>query len=187
MGNKCGAKKSTRNGRKGGKCGNRGMTNGRCRFHGGMSTGPKVPNTRLNAFKDGKYAAFKTGMYARQLNGQAAKIVLSDRLGSLDHELEIARFQLAMAMRAQAQADGGPELEEIVEHDLVGFGSKKDTTSRVRDYAAIIDKRLLRIESLEKSRMMLLLQLGGDVPPDMDAAKLTPGSPDEKTPANPIR
>lgn len=174
MADKCGAKT-----RAGGRCRKPKMPNGRCKYHGGMSTGPKVPNTRRNAFKH--------GIYTKVLNEQAAQVVSADRLGTLDHELRIARYQLAMAMEAQARADGEPELEEIVEHDLVGFGSKKDTTKRVKDYAAIIDKRLARIESLEKSRLMLLIKLGFDEPADMDAAKLTPGTPDETPPAKPIR
>ena len=29
--------------RQGAPCGNLGMANGRCRFHGGLSTGPKTP------------------------------------------------------------------------------------------------------------------------------------------------
>jgi len=174
MADKCGAKT-----RVGGRCRKPKMPNGRCRFHGGMSTGPKTPNTKRNAFKH--------GIYARLLNAQAKQALSTNHLGTLDHELRIARFQLSMAMEAQARANGEPELEEIVEHDLVGFGSKKDTTTRVRDYAAIIDKRLARIESLEKSRLMLITKLGLDDPPDMDAGKLTPGTPDEPPPANPIR
>ncbi|WP_428977804.1 HGGxSTG domain-containing protein [Lichenibacterium minor] len=35
--NQCGART-----RQGGACGNLGMTNGRCRFHGGLSTGPRT-------------------------------------------------------------------------------------------------------------------------------------------------
>lgn len=174
MADKCGAKT-----RAGGKCRKPKMPNGRCRYHGGMSTGPKSPNTQRNAFKH--------GIYAKLLTDQAAAVVATDRLGALDHELSVARYQLAMALEAQAQANGEPELDEIVVRDLRGPGSKKDTISRVRDYAAIIDKRLARIESLEKSRLALIMKLGLDDPADMDASKLTPGTPDEPAPANPIR
>ena len=45
---KCGAKT-----RSGGRCANYGMKNGRCRMHGGKSTG--APKGNQNAFKHGLY------------------------------------------------------------------------------------------------------------------------------------
>jgi uncharacterized protein YjcR len=47
---RCGAKT-----RKGTPCKSPGMKNGRCRMHGGMSTG--APKGNKNAFKHGRYSA----------------------------------------------------------------------------------------------------------------------------------
>lgn len=58
--------------------------------------------------------------------------------------------------------------------------------SRVHDYVAIIDKTMARIESLERTRLILRSELGID-DSELDADRLTPGAPDEPTPASPIR
>ena len=173
MANKCGAKT-----RAGGRCRANGMANGRCRVHGGPSTGPKTPNTAQNARTH--------GIYARHLTDEEQAQYPSVTAGSVEHELKIARFQLARTLAAQAAAAGKPELEEITSHKVVGPGSRKDILSKVRDYPGIINMQLARIESLEKTLLALRIEQPPD-PSSLDADKLTPGTPDETPPAKPIR
>ena len=47
--------------RKGSPCANWGMKNGRCRMHGGMSTGPKTPEGKERS----RRANWKHGQYSR--------------------------------------------------------------------------------------------------------------------------
>lgn len=174
MANKCGAKT-----RAGGRCRKPAMPNGRCRYHGGLSTGPKKPNSAKNALKHGIYSAHWTDAEKAASNAFV--------LGNVDAELHLTKIRLARALAAEALANGQPELDEVTEHDQIGEeGSREDRKSKVRDYVAIIDRLTARIESLEKTRVLLRLESGLD-PADMDADKLTPGSPDEAPPKNPIR
>lgn len=174
MANKCGAKT-----RAGGRCSRLGMLNGRCYFHGGKSTGPKdTTKTALNAVKHGIYTRHMT-------DGERADYA-AVQLGTVDDELRMTRIQLARALAAQAASKGQLEISEVVTHRVIGPGSRRDVTKIVRDYTPIIDRLTARIESLEKTRAMLR----ADNPPDpgsLDADKLTPGTPDEPAPENPIR
>jgi hypothetical protein len=82
------------------------------------------------------------------------------RVGAVEEELLIARLQLRRALRAQARADelpDGMEVAETVERD----GSEKaagrsEVKKKLRDYPAVINTMLGRIESLEKTRLDLL-------------------------------
>src|SRR5579872_5012141 len=107
MADKCGAKN-----RRGKKCGNRGMANGRCKFHGGMSTGPKKPNTKFNALKH--------GIYAKQLLPGELPLYRAMQLGSVDHEIRLTRLRLRRALIAETAANGELEIEEVITRDLVG-------------------------------------------------------------------
>lgn len=158
MASKCGAKT-----RAGGRCQQPGMPkNGRCRYHGGLSTGPGLGNQN----------ATKTGIYARHMSEDEQKDYHSLTLGNVDHELRVARVQLARALAAQAAANGDTELEEVVKHDLIGTeGSKKDEKRRVRDYPSIINMLLGRIESLEKTRAELIKR-GEENPDDPDKSPI---------------
>jgi hypothetical protein len=176
MANKCGAKT-----RASGRCRQPAMPNGRCRYHGGLSTGPKDQTGNKNRLVHGIYAKF--------LTEDERTDYATLKLGSVEDELRLTRIRLARALAAEQKAQGEPELDEVTKHDLIGTeGSKKDTKSKVRDYVGIIDKLTARIESLEKTRA-LLIELGADPdPPDSPSAdRLTPGTPDEATPQNPIR
>lgn len=159
MANLCGAKT-----RADGRCRKSQMPNGRCRYHGGMSTGPKTPNTRMNAFK--------LGLYSKQLLPDEVKLYREIKLGNVDEELTLTRIRLRRALQAETAAAGLPELSEIITRDLVGEeGSARDEKSIVRDYSALIDKLTARIESLEKTRADLLkASEGGD--PDDDQAPI---------------
>ena len=174
MADHCGAKT-----RSGGKCRGMPMPNGRCRMHGGGSTGPKIPNSARNAIKHGIYASF--------LTDEEVELTQQIKLGSVEDELRLARIRLRRALAAEQNAAGAPELDEVIERDVdAKVGARREEKHKVRDYVGIIDKLMSRVESLERTRLILRTELGID-PEDMDADRLTPGAPDEPTPASPIR
>lgn len=154
MADKCGAKT-----RAGGRCRKSPLPNGRCRFHGGMSTGPKTYNAGRNALKH--------GIYSKYLNDEDQVIYRTQKLGTIDEELRLCRVRLNRALAAEAAANGEAELDEIVTHDLIGEeGSREDTKKKVRDYGAHVHREIGRIESLEKTRAELLKR--ADDEPDDD-------------------
>jgi hypothetical protein len=152
--------------------------NGRCRFHGGLSTGPGKGNQN----------AATHGIYAKHLTEDEREVYASLKFGNVEHELSLQRIRLARALAAETAANGKPELDEVTTHDQIGEeGSREDRKEKVRDYVGIIDRITARIESLEKTRA-LLIELGADPNKDAPSADaLTPGKPDEATPAAPIR
>jgi hypothetical protein len=142
MANNCGAKT-----RAGGRCRKPKMPNGRCRFHGGLSTGPGLKNQN----------AVTHGIYAREWTDEEIEVSRHVQLASLDDEIRLTSIRLRRALAAEAAAQGKPELEEITEHDLIGQeGSRQDIKSKVRDYVGIIDRLTGRLESLKKARADLL-------------------------------
>jgi hypothetical protein len=174
MADKCGAKT-----RAGGRCQQAGMPNGRCRYHGGLSTGPKNPNSAKNALLH--------GMYARHFSDEEMAASAETKVGSVEMEIRICRMRLGRALAAENAAKDKPELEEIVKRDVSkNVGARNERKWRVRDYGRVINDILSRIESLEKTRLLLLLE--ADPAEDSPTANtLTPGSPDEAPPPNPIR
>lgn len=64
------------------------MPNGRCRFHGGKSTGPPEGNSN----------ARKHGIYGSVLNEEEKADWDLIEIGKLSDELKIARFQLRRAL-----------------------------------------------------------------------------------------
>lgn len=172
MADKCGAKT-----RSGGRCRTSAMPNGRCRMHGGLSTGPSP----------GSQNALKHGMYAKYFTDGEMAASADTKLGDVELEIRICRLRLARALAAEKASKDKPELDEIIKRDIsIRVGARKESRWRIRDYGKIIDTILGRIESLEKMRLLLRI----DLPPsdaDLNADALTPGSPDEAAPANPIR
>lgn len=143
MADKCGAKT-----RSGGKCQGKAMPNGRCRMHGGPSTGPKDNRGNTNAVKHGIYLSRLTE--AEQADYQALE------LGSVDHELRLARIRLARALDAEKAARAEPEVEEVIENEGGGMTiAVRSTKKKVKDYTSIIDRFMQRIESLERTRKTL--------------------------------
>ncbi len=139
----CGAKT-----RAGGKCKAPAMRNGRCRVHGGASTGPVDQTGNANAVTH--------GIYARFMAPEEVADVMGVELGSVDHELRLARVRLMRALQAEQAAAGRPEILEVIENEGGGLAiARESKKSVVRDYQGIIDKCLARIESLEKTRKAL--------------------------------
>lgn len=125
------------------------MANGKCRVHGGASTGPK------NLF--GKTNAKTHGIYLQHLN-DSERVQYNDLdLGAVDHELRLTRIRLARALDAENKNAGTLELSETTQND--GGGENLARESRkliVKDYASIIDRLTARVESLEKTRQLLI-------------------------------
>ncbi|MDB5966479.1 MAG: hypothetical protein JWQ72_2979 [Polaromonas sp.] len=144
MAESCGAKT-----RSGGPCKTAPMQNGRCRMHGGAT-----PKTNQNAVTHGIYRKLLTPEEQLDYDGL--------ELGKVDDELRLMRIRLARALAAEHAAAGMAELEEITVN--IGGGpnvADESRKSRVRDYCKLIDATTARIESLERTRMLLVDGEGG--------------------------
>lgn len=177
---RCGAKT-----RSGDPCQSRQMANGRCRMHGGKSTGP------IDAARPGNSNALKHGIYGDLIRADEMHAVdgVMSTVGKIENELLIARLQLRRALRAQAAADelpDGMEVYETVDREgAESVAAKNEVKKKLRDYPQIIDRLLARIESLEKTRIALVA--GGGAPNDDDMTRDdTFISPDEPVPDAPI-
>jgi hypothetical protein len=150
MAGKCGSK--TRSGE---PCKGIAMRNGRCRMHGGKSTGPKDQKGNKNANKHGIYAA--------HLTESERKDYLTLELGQVDHELRLARIRLARALAAENEWGGIPEIDEVTENEGGGVTiAIRSVKKKVRDYATLIDRLMARVESLERTRKQLDAGEGGN-------------------------
>lgn len=154
MANLCGAKT-----RSGSPCQSKAMANGRCRMHGGKSTG--APKGNKNNLKAG-------GIYSQFLTDEEQIISAEMELGSLDEELKLCKIRLMRALKAEAEQQAQVEefdkleLEALNESpSLIGGLPDNDELIqtkqfRRRDYGAIIDRLIARIESLETRRASLI-------------------------------
>jgi len=80
-------------------------------------------------------------------------------LGCVDDEIRLCRLRIARLLRAEREADGEPELEEVTLRDVAdGVAAKRDEKFKRQDYAGEIYRLVGRIESLEKTRLDLLAQ-----------------------------
>ncbi len=154
------------------------MPNGRCKLHGGASTGAPEKNTN----------ALKHGGYGTKLTPEEEAIFEGITLGSVDDELRLARIRLRRLLDAEHAANGTPEVEEIIEREGGGeMVADREIKRRTRDYHTLIDKQMGRIESLEKTRAGLLAaQGGGGNLADEITRDDTTIAPDEPTPDKPI-
>lgn len=98
----------------------------KCRMHGGKSIGASKNNT---------YGIKAGNVYSKFLSDEDKQLEQDSNnlLGKLDHELSIARIQLARALKAQTLDPGS-----------------------LKDFPKTIDLFLGRINSLEKTRKELL-------------------------------
>ncbi|MFC6520120.1 HGGxSTG domain-containing protein [Undibacterium arcticum] len=142
--------------RSGEPCQSRRMANGRCRMHGGSSTGAG------DAARPGNQSATKHGIYGDLIHQDELACVdgVMSSAGVVENELLIARLQLRRALRAQAKADDlsdGMEVYETIEREgAENATAHSEIKKKLRDYPQIIDRLLARIESLEKTRAVLL-------------------------------
>ena len=154
MANLCGAKT-----RSGSPCQSKAMANGRCRMHGGKSTG--APKGNKNNLKAG-------GIYSQFLTDEERAISAAMELGNLDEEIKLCKIRLMRALKAEAEQQAQVEefnkleLEALNESpSLIGGLPDNDEIIQTkqfkrRDYGTIIDILIARIESLETRRASLV-------------------------------
>lgn len=172
---KCGAKT-----RKGTPCADIAMANGRCKRHGGKSTGAKDVS-KLTGSVNGAYTH---GIYTKFMRDDEKALIDSGalRAGNVDAELEVVRLRLKRTLEAKdrweaevrgeidgSDAETSLALEEVVEGEAIGpegavIPVRKETKRRP-DFEKIMDACLARIESLEKTRKELMKDPEGDEVP----------------------
>ena len=133
--NPCGAKT-----RAGGRCQAPAMANGRCRVHGGTSSGP--PKNNQHASKPGS-------IYSAYLTDEENAVMTRLEIGKIEDELRLCRIRLMRALKAETDA---PELEQVTNKADGGI----EEVSKRRDYSGLIDRLMGRIASLEKDRLALM-------------------------------
>lgn len=153
----CGAK--TRSGH---TCKNSAMANGRCRMHGGKSTGVKENQN-----------AKKHGIYSKFITDDEWQAVEQSELDNLDEELRLCKVRLLRALKAEnEQGNLGDEALELirktVEPPIIGGmpitpDDDDDDVAEIvkksfekRDYNGIIDRLIGRIQSLTQSKQDML-------------------------------
>lgn len=155
----CGAKT-----RAGGQCKAPAMKNGRCRVHGGASTG--------NPRAEGNTSALKHGFYSKALLDDAER-ALYDRAtpGSLDDEIKLAKVKLFRYV----EKSGSVELHEMVDgalevirnqgEDMKGIDyDRRELKVAAPDYADLIIRCLDLIRKLELARVQLLASKDEETP-----------------------
>lgn len=131
----------------------------RCKLHGGKSSGPKVPGDQTGNRK----AAKPGSIYSKFLTDEENDALASIELGRVDDELRLTRIRLMRALAKENEFGG--ELEVDSEKVDTGELGGTTTTSKVRDYAGLIDRLTGRIESLERTRAELLKTNPLELPP----------------------
>lgn len=140
--------------RSGQPCQNRAMDNGRCRMHGGTSSG--APEKNLNAVKH--------GFYSDALLPEERTLYERAEVGSLDDEIRLARVKLhryvqrAGSLELLDAVDGALEVirktgmaydqaaKEMVPYD------KTEIKAAAPDYADLIIRQIDLIRKLELAR-----------------------------------
>lgn len=153
------------------------MANGRCKNHGGKSTGAKDPHVATGSSNP----AYTHGIYTKFFRDDE-KALLDEgaiKLGIVDDELKVMRIRLKRALEARerweaetrgeidgADAETSMTLVERVDGEAAGpEGSTipiEKLTKRLPDFDKIIDTCIARIESLEKTRKELAKTGEGD-------------------------
>lgn len=176
MRTQCGAKT-----RQGAPCKAPAMPNGKCRIHGGLSTGSPGHQNNL-----------KHGIYARTVREDERELHAEMRasVGSVDDELAIVRLQLFRTLEAQNKAadneHSGLELQKFNDKAATEYAAGPEHVYERVDYNAHIDRLTARIGTLEKLRAELI-ELNGATGDGDDMKKTdTFIAPDEPIPANPI-
>jgi hypothetical protein len=172
MSNPCGAK--TRGGK---PCKRSPMPNGRCKLHGGASTG--APRGNANAVKHGIYSKHFTP------EEEALKGLMNP--DSVDEELYVCRLLLDRILKAESAAKGQPELVEVIRREMMQDGTMRETRHRVRDYYGLFNKIIGRIEALVKARSELMRgdKTKGDGTEQAEC-EVSIILPDEPMPDNPV-
>ncbi|HJP68269.1 MAG TPA: HGGxSTG domain-containing protein [Sphingomicrobium sp.] len=163
MPNQCGAKT-----RAGGACKAPAMGNGRCRVHGGKSTGPKDQSGNTNAVKH--------GFYSDALLPDERKLYERAEVGSLDDEIRLARVKLHRFVRLSGSLDLAEMVDGALEvarktgiaydqatKEMAPF-DKSEIKAAAPDYADLIIRQIDLIRKLELARKDLMSDEDGDAP-----------------------
>lgn len=147
----CGAKT-----RAGGQCKAPAMKNGRCRVHGGASTGNPRAHGNTSAVKHGFYSKALLDDEERALYDQAAP-------GSVDDEIKLAKVKLFRYVKAsgsielQDMVDGALEVIRKQGEDMRGVDyDRRELKVAAPDYADLIIRSLDLIRKLELARVQML-------------------------------
>lgn len=97
-------------------CKMKAMPNGRCKYHGGMSTGPKNKKEHL------KYSALKHGLYADVgLHREELSIYPHVKIGNLEEEIKILKMKLRRLWQLQKEwEEDQKKISEEVEGSKAG-------------------------------------------------------------------
>lgn len=164
--NLCGAKT-----RKGTPCKNYAMANGRCRMHGGKSTGPKDASGNKNAVKHGVYETLVTD----KLNDDQKKVyeAIPDT-EDLREELKILRFKLLRLLEpVEKEVILGGEMGSTIENIEIDEVTKSYAIEKLVDGIRKVVKDMggteeddgsleALAEALTKSAKMHQQEDGGD-------------------------
>ncbi|TWR85092.1 hypothetical protein FJD38_22685 [Pseudomonas saxonica] len=121
----------------------------RCKLHGGKSSGPKEQRGNKNAAKPGS-------IYSQFLTDDENDLLASIQLGRVDDELRLTRIRLMRALARENEFGNTLEVDSEKEEPIQINGKETaltsiTTTSKVRDYSALIDRLTARVESLERT------------------------------------
>ena len=120
-------------------------------MHGGKAATTHKGNT---------HAAKPGSIYSQFLTDEENALLSSIELGKVDDELRLTRIRLRRALNRENEYGDTLELdsEKVEPLEIEGNDtglSKTTRTSKVRDYAGLIDRLTARIESLERTRAEL--------------------------------
>jgi hypothetical protein len=130
----------------------------KCRMHGGLVTG--APEANQNARTHGIYGAYLTD------DEKAMLPSIQERTGKLDGEIELVRIRirrLLAAENAAAENDHeGLELQKFHDKAATEYAAGPERVYERVDYSTKLVQLTGRLESLEKSRALLIEQGLGD-------------------------
>jgi hypothetical protein len=166
------------------------MKNGRCRVHGGKSTGNPRAHGNTSAIKHGFYSDALLDDDERALYDRAAP-------GSVDDEIKLAKVKLHRYVKAsgsvelQDMVDGALEVIRKQGSDMRGVDyDRRELKVAAPDYADLVIRMLDLIRKLELARVQLLKNGAGsedgDAGDDIDRDDTVILRPDEPIPEKPV-
>lgn len=152
------AKQCTAKNRSGCRCKNPAMANGKCRIHGGLSTG--APKGNKNSAKPGS-------IYSKFMTDEELDILDQVDLDNLDQEIKVYRIRLYRLLAEEQKQKDELELKvRTTQTPVVGGlpvtaeeGEDEDLIETKqyakRDYHALINQTTARLQSLIQMRQAL--------------------------------
>ncbi len=145
----CGAKTRT-----GAKCRSKPMANGRCRMHGGSSTGAPKENTNRSTH----------GFYSDALTAEEKPIWVRVQIGSIDDEIRLMRVKLFRLVKLSGSADVADLIDSAIEvvrkqgdDPQLGPFDRNEIKVKAPQYADLILMAVAEIRKLELQRLQMQL------------------------------